>query len=91
MSHGAWPMSRGFLGMQRTGDRRELLRGPLQYGLAIAALTAMFWRGSSVGVLAIAVLCAGDGMADIIGRRYGQSNKLFYSPQKVSSSWQCLH
>ncbi len=84
-------MSRGFLGMQRTGDRRELLRGPLQYGLAIAALTAMFWRGSSVGVLAIAVLCAGDGMADIIGRRYGQSNKLFYSPQKVSSSWQCLH
>lgn len=68
---------------QRTGERRELLRGPLQYGLAIAALTAWFWRDSPVGVLGIAVLCAGDGMADIIGRRFGQANKLFYSPQKV--------
>lgn len=69
--------------MQRTGDRTELLRGPLLYGLVIAALTALFWRDSPAGALGIAVLCAGDGMADIVGRRYGDSNKLFYSPQKA--------
>jgi dolichol kinase len=34
-------------------------------------------------VAAIAVLCAGDGLADIVGRRLGTSNKLPYSPNKV--------
>ncbi len=61
----------------------ELLRGPLFYGTVIGVLTAVVWRGSPGGVLAVASLCAGDGLADIVGRRLGSSNKLFYSPSKV--------
>lgn len=38
-----------------------------------------------MGVTAIAVLCAGDGFADIIGRRYGASNTLPHSSSKVSA------
>ena len=69
--------------LQRSGSRQELLRGPFMYGAVISALTALYWRDSPVGVTAIAVLCAGDGFADIIGRRYGGSNKLPHSPDKV--------
>ncbi|KAK9908102.1 hypothetical protein WJX75_002777 [Coccomyxa subellipsoidea] len=69
----------------RTGDRRELLHGPLLYGTIIGALTIIFWRGSPSGVAAIAVLCAGDGLADIVGRRLGTSNKLPYSPNKSAA------
>ena len=53
------------------------------YGAVISAITATYWRESPVGVAAIAVLCAGDGFADIIGRRYGEHNKLPHSPSKV--------
>ncbi len=74
-----------FMGLQRTGDRRELLRGPLLYGTIIGTLTIIFWRESPSGVTAIAVLCAGDGLADIVGRRLGAANRLPYSPDKVCS------
>ena len=53
------------------------------YGAVIAVLAALYWRYSPIGVTAIAVLCAGDGFADIVGRRYGGSNKLPHSPDKV--------
>ncbi|CAL8469593.1 g9134 [Coccomyxa elongata] len=69
----------------RTGDRKELLRGPLLYGTIIGVLTMVFWRDSPSGVAAIAVLCAGDGLADIVGRRMGCSNRLPYSPNKSAA------
>ncbi len=46
-----------------------------------------YWRSSPSGVAAIAVLCAGDGLADIVGRRLGSSNRLSYSPNKVRSAY----
>lgn len=36
-----------------------------------------------MGATAIAVLCAGDGFADIVGRRYGSGNRLPHSLNKV--------
>ncbi|BDA44669.1 probable phytol kinase 1, chloroplastic [Coccomyxa sp. Obi] len=69
----------------RTGDRKELLRGPLLYGTIIGLLTMVFWRDSPSGVAAIGVLCAGDGLADIVGRRLGASNRLPYSPNKSAA------
>ena len=71
--------------LQRAGSRQELLRGPFLYGAVIAGITAAYWRNSPIGVTAIAVLCAGDGLADIVGRRYGASNKLPHSPHKVGA------
>jgi len=59
--------------MSRTGDPRELLRGPLLYGLVFVALTILYWKDSPIGIIALMMVCGGDGMADIIGRRFGKS------------------
>jgi phytol kinase len=53
------------------GDRSEALKGPLYYCLATTVCTFLFWRGPSpVGILALIQMCVGDGMADLIGRRW---------------------
>ena len=57
--------------MSRTGERREILRGPLFYGLVFVLITALYWYDSPVGIVALMLMCGGDGLADIIGRRYG--------------------
>ncbi|MBN1267502.1 MAG: phosphatidate cytidylyltransferase [Anaerolineales bacterium] len=63
--------------MSRTGDRREILRGPLYYGIMFILLTIGFWRTSPVGILALMILCGGDGFADIFGRKFGDSKLPF--------------
>ena len=57
--------------MSRTGDRREILRGPLFYGIAFVLLTIAFWRRSPIGIVALMILCGGDGLADVIGKKVG--------------------
>jgi phytol kinase len=67
--------------MSRTGDRREILRGPLFYGIMIVAITLLYWKDSLIGIPALMMMCGGDGVADIVGRRI-DSAKLPWSPQK---------
>lgn len=69
--------------MTRTGDRREILRGPLFYGIVFVVLTMIYWFNTPTGIIALMLMCGGDGLADILGRRYGKS-KLPWSPGK---SW----
>jgi phytol kinase len=69
--------------MSRAGDPRELLYGPVQYGVIFVVLTLAFWRESPVGIAALMILCGGDGLADLVGRRYGRA-KLPFNPRK---SW----
>jgi phytol kinase len=57
--------------MSRSGDRREILHGPLYYGIVFVALTLLFWKNSPTGMVALMLLCGGDGLADIAGRRFG--------------------
>ena len=54
--------------MSRTGDRREILRGPLFYGIIFVILTIVYWKDSPIGILALMLMCGGDGLADIFGR-----------------------
>jgi len=68
-------------GMSRTGDPKEILRGPLFYGIVFVILTIIYWMDSPIGIVALMLLCGGDGLADIIGRRY-KSNALPWSPNK---------
>ncbi len=58
--------------MTRTGNPREILRGPLYYGIAFVVCTLLFWRHSPVGILALMLMCGGDGLADVVGRRWGK-------------------
>ena len=67
--------------MSRTGDRREILRGPLFYGIMFVALTVVYWKDSPIGIVALMMMCGGDGIADIIGRRV-KSPKLPWSSEK---------
>jgi len=67
--------------MSRTGDRREILRGPLFYGISFVILTITFWRYSPIGMVALMILCGGDGLADIIGKQLG-GLKLPWSQRK---------
>jgi phytol kinase len=63
--------------MTRTGDRREILRGPLFYGIVFVICTLLFWRQSPVGITALMLMCGGDGLADIVGRRWGKARLPF--------------
>lgn len=67
--------------MSRTGDRREILRGPLFYGIVFVAVTLIYWKDSLVGIPALMIMCGGDGIADIVGRRV-KSPKLPWSHEK---------
>jgi phytol kinase len=67
--------------MSRTGDRREILRGPLFYGLVFVAVTLIYWTDSPIGIQALMMMCGGDGIADIVGQRV-HSPKLPWSPEK---------
>jgi phytol kinase len=69
--------------MTRHGDPREILRGPLYYGIVFVVCTVLFWRHSPVGILALMLMCGGDGLADVVGRRWGKA-KLPFNPAK---SW----
>jgi phytol kinase len=67
--------------MSRTGDRREILRGPLFYGILFVAVTLIYWKDSLIGIPALMMMCGGDGIADIVGRRV-HSPKLPWSREK---------
>ena len=67
--------------MSRTGDRHEILRGPLFYGLVFVAITLIYWKDSAIGIPALMMMCGGDGIADIVGRRVN-SPKLPWSREK---------
>lgn len=67
--------------MSRTGDRREILRGPLFYGIVFVVVTLLYWKDSPVGIPALMMMCGGDGIADIVGRSV-HSPKLPWSPEK---------
>ncbi len=54
--------------MSRNGDRREILRGPLFYGIIFVVMTLIFWKDSPIGMVAVMLMCGGDGLADIMGR-----------------------
>lgn len=67
--------------MSRTGDPKEILRGPLYYGIMFVVLTLVYWKDSPIGIIALMMMCGGDGVADIFGRRI-PSPKLPWSSEK---------
>lgn len=69
--------------MSRSGDRREILYGPLFYGIIFVLLTVIYWYDSPIGIIGLMILCGGDGLADIFGRFMG-NKKLPWSSNK---SW----
>jgi phytol kinase len=46
-------------------------------------MTVLYWKDSPIGMVALMLMCGGDGMADVIGRKFGK-RKLPWAPEK---SW----
>lgn len=69
------------LSMARTGEKAELLQGPLLYGIVFVLITILFWK-TIHAVVALMILCGGDGIADIIGSRV-KSYKLPWTKSKT--------
>ncbi|NPA93009.1 MAG: phosphatidate cytidylyltransferase [Chloroflexi bacterium] len=79
---GLWKDEAAVQAMSRTGDRREILRGPLFYGIVFVVLTVLYWKDSPTGIVALMLLCGGDGIADLVGRHWGR-HPLPWSRQKT--------
>jgi len=70
--------------LSRTGDRREILRGPLIYGVLFVLLTIVYWKDSPIGLIGLMVMCGGDGLADVVGRRL-KSMRIPWNPAKTAA------
>lgn len=79
---GIWRDPAAVDAMSRSGDRREILRGPLYYGIVFVLLTILYWKDTPIGIVALMMLCGGDGLADIIGTRFGTA-RLPWSKNKT--------
>ena len=57
--------------ISRSGSKSEALGGPLLYTVVLFLSTLLGFRESPIGVVAVCQMAAGDGLADIVGRRWG--------------------
>lgn len=69
--------------MSRGGKQEELLGGPAYYCATMVVVTALFWRDSPAGLLAVSMMCGGDGLADVVGRAVGGPRL----PYNAGKSW----
>jgi len=58
--------------MSRSGNPKEILRGPLFYGIIFVVCTIAFWYDTPIGIIALMQMCGGDGLAEILGRNFGR-------------------
>jgi len=68
--------------VSRSGDAKEALSGPFVYVLVLLASVLAFWRDGYAGIIASSTMAAGDGLADLVGRRFGKGNKWFFNKDK---------
>lgn len=67
--------------MSRTGDPRELLKGTLYFTIIMMIAGTIFF-GSYLGMLMMAILGFGDGIAPYIGKRYGSHKYKTFGREK---------
>ena len=68
--------------MSRSGDPKELLGGTLHYAIVMFLCTILFFNaggnagnGNPAALYILGAVAGGDGLADILGRRFGGSKK----------------
>lgn len=65
----------------RFGNKSELLKGPLLYGIIFVLSTLFFWKEPR-GVICLFILCFGDGFAEIFGKIFANTYRIPWSPSK---------
>ena len=71
--------------MTRTGDRKELLRGPLYFTLVMNLLGTVFYS-TPFALTAMGFLTWGDGLAPVVGTRYGKLSYKVFSTKTIEGS-----
>ena len=71
--------------MTRTGDRRELLRGPLYFTLVMNVMGTIFFY-SLGAITAMSFLGWGDGLAPVFGKRFGKHKYRILSDKSLEGS-----
>ena len=71
--------------MTRTGNRGELLKGPLYFTLVMNIMGTFFYY-SAGAIVAMGFLGWGDGMAPIIGKRFGVHKYKVLSQKSLEGS-----
>ncbi|MGB6299175.1 MAG: phosphatidate cytidylyltransferase [Rivularia sp. (in: cyanobacteria)] len=71
--------------MTRNGDKSELLKGPLYFVIVATICGTLFYK-TFPGIMAIATLGWGDGIAPIVGSRYGKLKYEVLSSKSVEGS-----
>jgi dolichol kinase len=63
--------------MSRSGDPGELLKGTLYYAIMIVIVTVLWFYipANPMAFVVLGCLAGGDGLADVIGRKYGGDRK----------------
>ncbi len=75
--------------MTLTGNRREMLYGPILYSIVLIAMTVIYWKDSLYGLPALTILCGGVGSAELFGLRH-VSSRLPWSPGKSIARAGCV-
>ncbi|KAL3786266.1 hypothetical protein HJC23_005344 [Cyclotella cryptica] len=68
--------------ISRSGDAKEALQGPFVYVMVLLVSTLFLWHDTPIGIVAVATMAVGDGLADLMGRRFGASNKWSFNKDK---------
>lgn len=68
--------------ISRSGNAEEALGGPFVYCMVLLFFTFFCFTDSPVGIISVATMAVGDGLADLIGRRYGSTNKWAFNKDK---------
>ena len=71
--------------MTRNGDRRELLRGPLYFTI-IMLIMGIYFLNSEYALITMGILGFGDGLAPVVGTRYGKLKYKILSEKSIEGS-----
>ena len=71
--------------MTRTGDRRELLKGPLYFTLVMNIMGTLFFY-SPGALISMGFLGWGDGLAPVFGKRFGKHKYHIFSDRTLEGS-----
>jgi len=71
--------------MTRTGDRKELLRGPLYFTIVMNVMGTLFFY-SPLAMTTMGLLGWGDGLAPLFGKKFGKHKFNLVSEKSIEGS-----
>lgn len=71
--------------MTRTGDRKELLKGPLYFTIVMCIMGTFFYK-TQLALTAMGILGWGDGLAPVFGKRFGKHKFNILSEKSIEGS-----